>query len=140
MNRGWGHLQIAGILRRMEGDDTDPAAPNLSGSATGWGVNVSSNLKFSKDTLRLQVVYGEGVANYMNAATPAARAGTGAGTGEAPPPLGVVAFYDKTWNSKFTSSFGYSMVDIDNSNAQTADAFQHGVTPWRTCSITRSRG
>src|SRR5262249_3917043 len=65
MNRGWGHLQIAGILRRMEWDDTDPAAPNLSGSATGWGVNVSSNLKFSKDTLRLQVVYGEGIANYM---------------------------------------------------------------------------
>src|SRR5262249_46580966 len=51
---------------------------------------------------------------------------TGADVGEALPLLGVVAFYDKTWNSKFTSSFGYSMVDIDNSNPQTADAFQHG--------------
>ena len=39
----------------------------LSGDALGWGLNLSSNLKFSKnDVLRLSFVYGEGIQNYMN--------------------------------------------------------------------------
>jgi len=38
----------------------------------------------------------------------------------------VVAFYDRTWSDKWTSSFGYSSVDIDNSDGQTADAFHKG--------------
>jgi hypothetical protein len=50
----------------------------------------------------------------------------GPDVGEALPLLGVVAFYDRTWNDKFTSSFGYSMVDIDNSDGQTADAYRRG--------------
>jgi hypothetical protein len=127
MNRKWGHLQLAGIVRRMEWDDTDPAPPDASGSATGWGVNVSSNLKFNRDTLRLQVAYGKGIANYMNDAS----ADVGAVVnpdivGEALPLIGVVAFYDKTWNDRWTSTFGYSMIGIDNSDGQTADAFQRG--------------
>jgi hypothetical protein len=124
MTRGWGHLQIAGILRRMEWDDATP--PDASGSETGWGINVSSNVKFDKDTLRLQVVYGEGIANYMNDATVDVGATLAPVGAEALPLVGVVAFYDKTWNDRFTSSFGYSLVDIDNSNGQTADAFNKG--------------
>jgi hypothetical protein len=123
-NRKWGHLQVGGIVRKMKWDDSGPS--NLSGSATGWGVNVSSNLKVNKDVVRLQVVYGEGIANYMNDATADVGAVTGGDVGEALPLLGVVAFYDRTWNDKWTSSFGYSLVDIDNSNAQAADAFQRG--------------
>ena len=126
MNRGWGHVQVAGILRRMEWDDSNLANGDASGSATGWGVNLSSNLKFSEDTLRLQVVYGEGIANYMNDATADVGATGDADIAEALPLLGVVAFYDHTWNERFTSSIGYSMVDIDNSAAQTDDAFQRG--------------
>ncbi|HZN03699.1 MAG TPA: DcaP family trimeric outer membrane transporter [Candidatus Polarisedimenticolia bacterium] len=122
----WGHIQIAGIVRKMEWDDTDPAAPDASGSATGWGVNLSSNLKFSKDILKLQVVYGEGIANYMNDATADVGAVTGPDVGEALPLVGVVAFYDRTWSEKWTSTFGYSMIDIDNSNAQAPDAFSKG--------------
>jgi len=126
MNRKWGHLQIAGILRAMRWDQTDPTLANNSGSATGWGVNVSSNIKFSKDTLRLQAVYGEGIANYMNDATADVGAVLGPDVGEALPLLGLVAFYDKTWSDRWTSSFGYSSVDIDNSDAQANEAFKKG--------------
>jgi len=126
MNRSWGHLQISGILRRMDWEDTDGVAPDLGASATGWGINLSSNLKFSEDTLRLQVVCGKGISNYMNDATADVGATGDADVGEALPLLGIVAFYDHTWNDRFTSSVGYSMVDIDNSAAQTADAFQKG--------------
>jgi hypothetical protein len=126
MNRDWGHLQIAGILRYMEWDDATPVPIDASGDATGWGINVSSNLKFGDDTLRLQVVYGEGIANYMNDATADVGATGDSDIGEALPVLGIVAFYDRTWNPIWTSSIGYSSVDIDNSNAQTPSAFSTG--------------
>jgi hypothetical protein len=126
MNRDWGHLQIAGILRYMEWDDATPTPIDASGDATGWGVNVSSNLKFGDDTLRLQVVYGEGIQNYMNDATQDVGATGDADIGEALPMLGVVAFYDLTWSSDWTSSIGYSLIDIDNSAAQDPSAFSSG--------------
>ncbi len=40
---------------------------DLSGEGTGWGINLSSNLKHGKDdVVRLQFVFGEGIQNYMN--------------------------------------------------------------------------
>ena len=126
MTRDWGHVQVAGIVRYMEWDDSTPAPVDLSGDATGWGINVSSNIKLPQGTARLQVVYGEGIANYMNDATADVGATGDADVGEALPVLGVVAFYDHTWSSDWTSSIGYSLIDIDNSAAQTPSAFHRG--------------
>ena len=51
----------------MKWDDLHDDAFDLSGSATRWGINFSSNIKFgSATTLRLQLVFGEGIQNYMN--------------------------------------------------------------------------
>jgi len=126
MTRDWGHVQVAGILRYMEWDDGTPVPVDVSGDATGWGINVSSNLKFGQDTLRLQVVYGEGIANYMNDATVDVGATGGADIAEALPLLGLVAFYDRTWNTTWTSTIGYSLIDFDNSAAQAPSAFKRG--------------
>jgi hypothetical protein len=126
MNRNWGHLQVAGILRYMEWDDVSPVPFDASGDATGWGVNLSSNIRFGADTLRLQLVVGEGIQNYMNDATVDVGATGDADIGEALPMVGVVAFYDRTWNDDWTSSIGYSMLDIDNSAAQAPSAFATG--------------
>lgn len=135
-NGGWGHLQVAGIVREIKWDDTLANTPghafDLSGSEVGWGVNVSTNVKFRKDTLRASVVYGEGIENYMNDAT--ADVGILAQNplnpsldiGTALPILGIVAFYDRTWSDKLTSTIGYSLVDIDNSSGQTASSFSKG--------------
>jgi hypothetical protein len=77
-------------------------------------------------TARLQVVYGEGIANYMNDATADVGATGDADVAEALPVLGIVAFYDHTWSSDWTSSIGYSLIDIDNSAAQAPSAFHRG--------------
>ena len=64
---GWGHVQLAGILRQMKWDDLNTDQFDLSGDATGWGLNLSSNIKIAKKHVaRLSVVYGEGIQNYMN--------------------------------------------------------------------------
>ena len=55
------------MLREIKWDDTLDDQFDLSGDATGWGFNLSSNLNAGKnDVLRLQFVFGEGIQNYMN--------------------------------------------------------------------------
>ncbi|MGB5678270.1 MAG: hypothetical protein WBN36_10790, partial [Gammaproteobacteria bacterium] len=94
----------------------------------GWGVNLSTNVKFSADTLKLQLVFGEGIQNYMNDGSVdiGATAPGSSNISEELPLVGVVAFYDRTWNERFTSTIGYSLIDIDNSAGQTASAFRKG--------------
>jgi len=132
LGQPWGYVEAAGILRYMVWDDNSPTPQrDLSGNAVGWGLNLSSNIKISKDVLRLQVVYGAGIENYMNEG-PAdlgidSTAGTPmSGKGKALPVLGIVVFLDHTWNDKWSSSIGYSRVDITTSNGQKADAFKLG--------------
>jgi len=126
-------VELAGILRRIEWDDVGTDSFDLSGSATGWGLNLSSNLQLGKsDVLRLQAIYGEGVENYMNDAPADIGIRDNPGnlvtpvTGEALPVLGLVAFLDHTWGPRFSTSLGYSSVKIDNTPEQAPDAFRHG--------------
>jgi hypothetical protein len=123
-----GYVEVAGIVRQIKWQDTNPAPPDNGGNVTGWGLSLSSNLKFGEDVLRLQGVYGEGIENYFNDAPVdvAPKSATGPLEGKALPVTGIVAFLDHTWNKKFTSSIGYSSVTIDNSDGQAADAFKLG--------------
>jgi len=128
----WGHLQIGGIFRKIKWDDNFKDQFNLDGGTIGWGVNLSSNIKVKKDTIRLQYVYGEGIQNYMNDApedigiVKNASNPTTPLLGKAIPMMGTVAFLDHTWNDKFTSTIGYSRLDIDNTNGQAPNAFRVG--------------
>ena len=42
------------------------------------------------------------------------------------PVLGLSTFLDHTWNDRFTSSIGYSLIDMDNTDAQAPDAYRRG--------------
>ena len=56
--------------------------------------------------------------NFLNPRTPV--------LGELLPVLGLMAFYDRTWNDKWTSSAGYSRVDIDTTSGQLPSDFKRG--------------
>jgi outer membrane DcaP-like protein len=130
----WGYVRAAGIVRRINWDDTlttDNFA--LSGSATGWGLNLTSNINAGKrDVIRLAYVFGEGIQNYMNDSpvdvgiknnpsnpvTPL--------VGDTLPVQGLLIFVDHTWNKEFTSAIGYSRQDIKNSDAMTPSSFKNG--------------
>jgi hypothetical protein len=133
MMGGWGHFQAAGMLRKISWDDNNADQFDLSGDAVGWGLNLTSALKATPDdTLRLGLVYGEGIQNYMNDSpvdlgivrqpgntlTPI--------TADPIPIIGVVAFVDHRWDSRFTSAVGYSFQDNDNREGQNPDAFRRG--------------
>jgi len=128
----FGYIELAGILRAIEWEDNNNDAFDLSGSALGWGLNLSTNIKIGKDVFRGSALYGEGIQNYMNDAPVDIGIETNPGNAKTPvvgkalPVLGVVAFLDHHWSDKFTSSVGYSMIDITNSNGQADNAFRMG--------------
>jgi hypothetical protein len=133
LGRKWGYVEAAGILRRIDWEDMGTDQYDLSGHAWGWGINLSSNLKVGKqDVLKLQFVYGEGIQNYMNDAPEDIGIEPNPGNARAPvkgvalPLIGVVAYYDHYWSDKFSSTFGYSRLDIDNSSGQANNAFRTG--------------
>ena len=45
---------------------------------------------------------------------------------KAAPLLGITAYYDHYWMDGFSTAFGYSQTHLDNTNGQTAEAFQTG--------------
>ena len=130
--QSWGYVEAAGIFRKMYYDDVLDDQFELSGDTTGWGINLSSNLKFAKDVLRLQYVFGEGIQNYMNDAPVDVGAARNPGNaitpivGEALGCQGLVIFLDHTWSDQWTTSVGYSRIDIDNSDLQNDNAFKRG--------------
>lgn len=131
--RHWGYLQLAGIFRKITWVDTNKSNPvNIGRNVLGWGINTSSNVKLGQKSIaRLQVVYGEGIENYMNDA-PIDVALKDTGNPSRPiegvplPVLGVVSFLDHNWSDRFSSSVGYSLENIENSNAETHSDFHQG--------------
>jgi hypothetical protein len=129
----WGYLRVAGAVRKINWDDTLADKYDLSGGATGWGLNFSSNLKPSKkDVIRLQLVYGKGIQNYMNDAPVDIGIVANPGNPTTPikgvpiPILGTVVFLDHTWNDRWSSTIGYSRTDISNTEGQEANAYKTG--------------
>jgi len=130
----FGYVELAGIVRRIAWvDQSTGTTTNFSGSALGWGLNLSTNINLSKhDVFRGQVVYGQGIQNYFNdapvdvgikndftnAVSPV--------KGVALPILGVVAYLDHNWSHKFSSALGYSLVSISNSDGMSPDAYKQG--------------
>lgn len=131
MDRDWGHFQAAGIVRKL-GFDTAGTVDNApKGDDTGWGLNLSTNLRFGwKDRLILSALGGKGIASYMNDGgndlIPDDSAPGQIPDAVAMPLWAAVLYYDHWWNSRWSSSAGYSFIQVDNSNNQNADAFKKG--------------
>jgi hypothetical protein len=129
----FGYVELAGILRKIEWVDQGTDQYDLSGNALGWGLNLSTNLNLGKSSVfRGQLVYGEGIENYMNEGPADIGVKNNNGNQTSPiigkplPLTGIVAFVDHNWNKKFSTSIGYSSVDIKNANAASPSAFKKG--------------
>jgi hypothetical protein len=128
---GWGHVQLSGILRDL-GVEGTVANAEAHRHTVGWGANLGHVLELGSladflrgDQLLLGVVFGYGIANYMN----------DGGNDLAPnvylraaavPSLGWTAYYNRTWNEYFTSAVGYSQHRQFNLDGQAGGAFMQG--------------
>ena len=128
-NGAWGHLQVAGILRELgfESIGKPDSAPN--GEVFAWGINTTTVINtWKQDKLLAGVVYGEGIASYMNdGGTDLAPEGVlGHLKAEAEPLLGISIYYDHYWNKHFSTSLGWSENQVWNQSFQQSNAFNQG--------------
>lgn len=128
-----GYVELAGIMRPIKWEDQNADTIDLSGHAIGWGLNLSSNINIGKKVVtRLQLVYGQGIQNYMNDAPVDVAIENNFDDPEQPikgvavPIIGAVAFVDVNWSEKFSSSVGYSVSHNWNTDGQSPDAFKRG--------------
>jgi hypothetical protein len=128
----WGYVQFGGIVGSLKWTNTaSEDTLNLSGTAVRWSGTASTNLKLGKQVkLILQGLYGEGMENYLDDG-PADVALQSTSDpfrpkGKALPVWSVTAFIDIAWSKLFTSTAGYSVITIKNTDLQTASEFKQG--------------
>lgn len=132
----WGHVRLAGLLRKIGYETKGTVDNEPMGHKTGWGLDLTSSFNLSLATVRLGAVYGRGIATYMNDGgmdlAPAIS------TVFLPPSVilipkaeavklfGLSAYVDFNWSKQWTSSIGYSFDKVDNTNFQDPTAFHKG--------------
>jgi len=126
-NGDFGHYQVAGIVRKLGYERLDNGDEDYE---MGWGVNASTALNtVGSDKLKLQLAYGEGIGNYMNDGgldIAPDSANILEADAEAVPTLGISTYYDHFWNDQWSTSVGWSMIDLDTSDGQSDTEFKQG--------------
>ena len=126
LDRDWGHLQGAGILRKIGFQTVGTLNNQPSGEENGYGLNLSGQLNtFGKDRVVGQIVFGKGIASYMNDGGSDIAPGAGL-QAEAVKSLGWFTYYDRYWSDQWTSSIGYSEHRQTNTAGQLTNAFHKG--------------
>jgi hypothetical protein len=130
----WGYARIAGILRYVEWDDETPEiGRDISDEVYGWGVNLSSNIRLGPgdSVLKFAVVAGEGIQNYMNDATGDIGVGgnfdnPNSWEAETIPLIGTTLFWDIYWSDRWSSTIGFSTLDLDNRDLDSSMNLREG--------------
>jgi hypothetical protein len=128
----WGYVQVAGLLKSIRWKDTDSSGYDLSGNTAGWGFNLGTVIKANEQIrFKLQGLFGKGIENYIADVTPDVGLKTQPGNatpvqGTALPVFGFFSFVELQWSKTLQSTVGYSMIDVTNSDLQSANAFRRG--------------
>ena len=129
INGRWGHGQVGAIVRRVGFETIGTPDAEPSGHDTGWGVNLSAHANiFRRDKLMAQIVFGQGIASYMNdGGMDLAPGGTFLDPeAQAVPLKGFLLYLDHYWSDRWSSSIGYSITQVDNTNLQAPTAYHKG--------------
>jgi hypothetical protein len=126
-NGDFGHYQVAGMFRKLGYERRDTGQKD---EEFGWGINTSAGLNtWGSDVMKLQVVYGEGIGNYMNDGgvdIAPDSSDLDKASASAVGLLGISAYYDHYWNDQWSTSFGWSMTDLDTEDGQSGTEFETG--------------
>lgn len=132
-SNNWGYLELAGIVRSIKWDDLNDDQYDLSGSAVGWGLSLTTRLKLIDNVIfHGAVTTGAGIQNYMNDADAdigIKRQYDNANEpikGIAIPMMGVVTYFDINWSKKFSTAIGYSVLNNKTTESQLSTAYKKG--------------
>ncbi len=120
----WGHVKSAFLGRFLRGDGTDKHGTYHSGTAFGWGLQVSGDVKVPllhpKDNVKFQIVYGAGTGSYNNDGYDDALFSTNGDLRTINAFQGFGA-YQHWWTDTIRSNAVFGWVNMDNNSDLTAD-------------------
>jgi hypothetical protein len=129
----WGYLELSGIIRSIKWEDLNNDQYDLSGSAVGWGLSLTTRLKVGNSVVfHGALTTGAGIQNYMNDADADIGIKRQYGNTQTPikgvaiPMVGVVTYFDINWSQKLTSAVGYSVLKNNTTEAQLSTAYEAG--------------
>jgi hypothetical protein len=122
-----GELSVHGIVRWIGWETTNTPDNNPSGNKTGGGLNVNGWLNtVGKDRLIGHLVYGKGIASYMNDGGVDVAPNASLQAAETVKSVGWYVYYDHYWSDSYSSSIGASQHRQDNTGGQLNTAFKTG--------------
>jgi hypothetical protein len=121
-------LHVAGLLRSIGWETTTTPDFNPSGTKTGYGATVMGFLGVGKgkDRVTGQLVFGKGIASYMNDGGVDIAPNLADRRAEAVKSFGAFAYFDHYWSDKWSSSLGGSVHRQTNIDGQLNNAFHEG--------------
>ena len=126
LDRDWGHVKAAAIVRQVGYQNTLTPEGNPSGHKTGYGLNLTGGFTvFGKDQINLQLAAGRAIASYMNDGGVDLAPGQGL-RAETVPSIGWLAYYNHAWSDQWSSTVGFSQHQQNNTDGQLATAFHRG--------------
>lgn len=122
----WGHMAIAGILRNLSFDDTNP---DNDSDTWGGGVSFSGKVKIggNGDDFRFMLTAGQGLGRYIALNTANGVVQEANGDLETIDSIGGFVSYRHLWNDKWRSNLTYSFFTVDNDTALTGNAVTKDV-------------
>ncbi|HEY3253115.1 MAG TPA: DcaP family trimeric outer membrane transporter [Polyangiaceae bacterium] len=135
----WGHLQLAGLARKLGYEPLADPQASPHGSSLGMGFHLSSLLVCGGTKFRLSTAYGNGIASYVNDGG-VDLAASSASALSAQRQLAVLAYYDQTWTDQLSTSVGYSASIVSNTALQPGNAFQRGDYATATLIVSPVKG
>ena len=122
LEQDWGHFQAAGVLRKLSYETLLTPNNNPSGDETGWGLNLTGIINtVGRDQLKLGLVFGDGIATFINdgGGSNLALDSDGAGVDVVTTrSVGILVYYDHYWSDQWSSSIGFSQNDNDLTSVQ----------------------
>jgi DcaP outer membrane protein len=130
-NPDWGHVQLSGVLRMLQFN------PDVGGrqSVVGYGLNLTGSIKTFRvddkhiDSVLYQLAAGNGITRYINDTGGLgldAVLATPGGSLEGLNAVAGVLAYQHWWATKWASTFGYSVVALDNVGGEPGSDYHSG--------------
>jgi hypothetical protein len=106
MDRNWGHVKAAGILRQVGYQNTLAPDGEPKDTKTGYGLNLTGTVKLlGRDQLSAGFVWGKAIASYMNDGGVDLAPGPGL-RAETVQSIGWLAQYNHVWDDNWSSMIG----------------------------------
>ena len=124
----WGHLQLAGLSRRLHADVTTPLGPK-SRDVDGSGLALSGSLPgFGEDAILFQAASGKAVGRYFN--DPLSATGLALDPGgrlELVRSSGATLYYERNWAPDWKTVAGASVLKIGDEGLRPANSLRQAT-------------